>query len=118
MIESEIALRNLDDILGVPGLDGVYVGPNDLALSMGQVPNASVLSDEAKAVLLKVKDAAHARGRAAGAYCGTAATAGDLAREGFDLVTPGNDVVLLREAASRRLGEFRERLSPRHTVGA
>ena len=117
MIESETALQNLDEILGVPGLDGVYVGPNDLALSMGQVPRVTGPSDEVKAALLMVKDAAHARGLAAGAYCGTAATAGDLVREGFDLVTPGNDVALLREAACQRLGELRERCPP-HAVGA
>ena len=35
MIETAEALANIDDILGVPGIDAVYVGPSDLAVSMG-----------------------------------------------------------------------------------
>lgn len=35
MIETREALRNLDAILGVEGIYGVYVGPSDLGLSLG-----------------------------------------------------------------------------------
>ncbi len=34
-IETALALRNRDEILAVPGLDAVFIGPNDLSLSMG-----------------------------------------------------------------------------------
>ncbi len=34
-IESVPAMRNLDQLLGVPGLDGVFIGPHDLSISMG-----------------------------------------------------------------------------------
>ena len=36
MIETREAVANLDAILSVEGLDGVYVGPNDLSLSLGK----------------------------------------------------------------------------------
>ena len=36
MIETAEAVENLDDILETPGLDAVYVGPSDLAVSMGE----------------------------------------------------------------------------------
>ena len=107
MIESRAGVAELEDILGVPGLDGVYLGPNDLALSMGQMATPA-MSPEVKATMLHVKDVAHAHGKAVGAYCTTAAAAVELAGEGFDLIAPGSDVVLLKEAASRRVGEVRD----------
>ena len=38
MIETMEAIENLDAILSTPGLDGVYIGPTDLALTMGKPP--------------------------------------------------------------------------------
>ena len=38
MIETEEALQNLDDIMSTPGVDGVYIGPADLAYALGLVP--------------------------------------------------------------------------------
>lgn len=38
MIETSTALAQLDEILAVPGVDGVYVGPVDLSLSLGLPP--------------------------------------------------------------------------------
>ena len=38
MIETREAVKNLDEILSVKGLNGIYVGPSDLSLSMGKPP--------------------------------------------------------------------------------
>ena len=38
MIETEQALENLDGIMSTPGLDGIYIGPADLSLSLGCAP--------------------------------------------------------------------------------
>ena len=38
MIETAEALANLDQILAVDGIDGIYVGPGDLAVSLGVEP--------------------------------------------------------------------------------
>jgi 4-hydroxy-2-oxoheptanedioate aldolase len=38
MIETEEAVRNLDDIMSTPGLDAIFVGPSDLSVSMGHSP--------------------------------------------------------------------------------
>ena len=38
MIETQAGLKNLESILSVKGLDGVYVGPSDLSLAMGKPP--------------------------------------------------------------------------------
>ena len=34
-IESQAAVDNLDAILGVPGIDAIFVGPNDMSISLG-----------------------------------------------------------------------------------
>ena len=38
MIETKEALDNLDEIMSTPGLDGVYIGPADLSLAIGEKP--------------------------------------------------------------------------------
>ena len=38
MIETQEAIDNIDAILDVPGISGIYVGPSDLGLSLGLVP--------------------------------------------------------------------------------
>lgn len=38
MIETKQAVDNLESILDVPGIDGIYVGPSDLAFSLGLTP--------------------------------------------------------------------------------
>ena len=35
MIETKQAIENLNDILSVKGIDGIYIGPNDLGISLG-----------------------------------------------------------------------------------
>ena len=38
MIETVEAIANLDDILAVPGIDAIYVGPADLSITLGLPP--------------------------------------------------------------------------------
>jgi 4-hydroxy-2-oxoheptanedioate aldolase len=40
MVETRSALEHLDAILAVPGVDAIYVGPNDLSLALGQRPGS------------------------------------------------------------------------------
>jgi len=99
MIESREALDAVDAIAAVPGLDGLYVGPNDLALALGSPPGRTPPPPEVERAWERVLAAAHGHGIAAGSFCPDAATAARLARLGYDLVTPGNDAMLLRAAA-------------------
>lgn len=108
MVESRTALDNLEEIVGVSGLDGIYVGPNDLALSLGVPPATNPVAPEVTQALAKIRIAAHAAGIAVGAYCADARMARELADDGFDLVTPGNDMVILREGVSSRVAAIRD----------
>jgi len=109
MIESATALENLDEILDTPGLDAVYVGPNDLALSLGERPGAVSPAPVVLAALERVATRARAAGRWAGAFAGDAALARRQAEMGFHLVTPGNDVGILGQAIAERIAAVRGR---------
>ncbi len=54
-IETEEGARNLDEILSVPGLDGIYVGPGDLSLSMGVTPSMAPRDPRVLAVMADVR---------------------------------------------------------------
>lgn len=102
MIETAPALAQIERILDVDELDGIYVGPSDLGLALGlgsQAWEAPALRDATAHVLA----AARRRGKYAGIFASTPAMAREVAGMGFDLVTPGNDVQLLRQAAAQRL---------------
>lgn len=108
MVESKSALEHLEEIVATPGLDGVYVGPNDLAMSVGERP-AGRFGPVVLSALRRVAEVAHARGVWVGAFCGGGAPqALDLLELGYDLVTPGNDIALLRDAAAQRVSAVQE----------
>ncbi len=99
MIETTKALANLDEILSVPGLNGIYVGPGDLSLSMGYAPTL----DPDAPVVLEAMESIRSRTRAAGLIAGvhtdSAKTALKRFDEGFQFCTILNDARLLAAAA-------------------
>ncbi|NYJ07236.1 HpcH/HpaI aldolase family protein [Petropleomorpha daqingensis] len=105
MVESATALADLDAVLAVEGIDGVYVGPGDLSLSLG------LTGADRRAELREVLSSIIARARAAGvpvgvhAYSGT--DAGGYAAEGATIVTVAADAVALGEAVRDHLGVAR-----------
>ncbi len=92
MIETKEALEKLDEILDTPNLDGVYIGPADLSLSVGEEPGFDK-SENTKAYkeILRILEAAKKRNLLAGIHNGTAEYAEKMIKSGFDLVTVGSD---------------------------
>jgi len=106
MVEMATALDDLDAILALDGLDGIYVGPGDLSLSLGL--SGDEHRDELRAVLSSII----ARAVAAGVPVGVHAYSGEDARayadEGATLVTVAVDTVTLGDAMSRHLDLARD----------
>ena len=96
MIETVAALADLDAILATPGLDGIYVGPNDLAIEMGHGPANEHTEYAVIAAVERARKACVDRGLIADIFCSDGPAAARRAKEGFDLVTPGNDAALFR----------------------
>lgn len=100
MIETREALDNLDAILDTPGLDGIYVGPNDLAIELGCAPRNEHDDPAVVSAIARAREGAARRGQVAGIFCSDGPAAAGRAAEGFHLVTPGNDAALLRGTLS------------------
>ena len=96
-VESVRALQSLDEILKVEGIDGVFVGPADLAASMGHLGNPS------HPEVVSAIDDALARTRAAGRAPGILATNRVLARryqeKGAQFIALGVDTLALAAGA-------------------
>ncbi len=101
MIETAEAIANLDAIAATPGLDGLFVGPIDLALSMGHGPSPNLAAPVVEA-MGKVVAAARTHGIIAGA-----ATMPDNAKEMLDLgmgfLSLGADAGFLRRGAASEI---------------
>jgi 4-hydroxy-2-oxoheptanedioate aldolase len=108
MIEHIDTIPRLDEIAAAPGIDGFYIGPSDLAVSMG-LPPGSVQKDEGHgAACQAVLDAARRAGLVAGIHCGSAAEAGERFKQGFLFAPIASDASLLANGAKTALDYFRQ----------
>lgn len=102
MIETAEGVANLEDIIATAGLDGVYIGPGDLALSLtGRRYRVGLDREEPELieVIQNILRKTHEAGLRACLHTGSAAYAAKAVGWGFDLVTLNNDVKLLSDAA-------------------
>lgn len=99
MVETREALERVDEIAATPGLDGIYTGPSDLALSLGLTPTLEIREDEHAEAIERVRDACARNGIAAGIHSPSGEWARRHAEAGFDMVTVATDAALLGGAA-------------------
>jgi len=107
MIETQQALDNLEAILDVPGIDGIYVGPSDLGLSLGMAPKLDREEPEILKIYERLLNETSKRGIAAGLHNATGAYANRMVKMGFKLVTIANEVSLMVLAARAAVKEAR-----------
>jgi 4-hydroxy-2-oxoheptanedioate aldolase len=106
MIETVEAMRNLDEILGVQGVDAIYVGPADLSASLGLKPqnnDGENLFDDALATI-------SAACKRAGVIPGIHTTAPLVARrveQGFRMITVTSDLLAMRSQLKADLAAAR-----------
>jgi len=118
MIETSEALENLDEILSVKGLDGVYIGPSDLSISLGKGPGADHTDDFRLGVIMNILKAAKRRGIKAGIHTASPGYAKRMRSEGFDFVTVMGDARLLTAAAKAAVAEMRDGAAPAKAAAA
>lgn len=94
-IETLGALEDLDTLLALPGLGGVFVGPNDLGWALGHGPGSDREEPELVALFQDIARRVRAAGRLAGIHCGSPDHARRMADAGFRLITIGSDASLL-----------------------
>ena len=101
MVETATALDDLDAVLGVEGLDGIYVGPGDLSLSLAL--NAADRSADLRDVLSSIISRAVSAGVPVGVHAYNGEDAASYAAEGATIVTVAVDSVSLGEVMTRHL---------------
>ena len=112
MVETSVGLENVEQIAATGGVDGIYVGPSDLALSLGLPPTLDVVEPAHVEAVAKIKDACKRHGIAAGIHTASAEASRRHAEAGFDMITAGTDATFLAEAARTRLATVRGEGAP------
>lgn len=106
MIETPGGLDALDDIAHVPGLDGLFAGPSDIASSLGRAPRMDTDDDVVLAALSRIAHSAVSAGIMAGLACESAAYARRMHAEGYRLFVTGSDLRLMTAASKQLLAGF------------
>jgi 4-hydroxy-2-oxoheptanedioate aldolase len=112
MIETTQALAGLDEILSVPGLDAVYVGPADLANSMGKPPGFDQEEPSVVEAIRTIVAAAKRHGVRAGLHCGAPAYAKKAIGWGFDFTTLLSDARLMTMKGQEIVAAMKDRPAP------
>ena len=94
-IESVQAVENAEAIMAVPGVDGCWVGPADLALSMGIHPRDAANNERHQQALERVIQACRNTGKIPGFAAAGPEDAARRAQQGFQYLTSGSDVGFL-----------------------
>ncbi|MCM2131288.1 4-hydroxy-2-oxoheptanedioate aldolase [Larsenimonas rhizosphaerae] len=104
-IETRQGLENLDEIAGVDGVDGVFIGPADLSASLGHRgnPGHKAVQSAIEEGLTRIQTA----GKAAGILSADKALARRYLELGATFVAVGVDTSLLMGALTARAGEFK-----------
>lgn len=89
-------LENIDEILGMDGVDGIFIGPFDLSIALG-IPGDFANERHINAVA-HVLDVCKKHGKLAIMFCGTPEAANGYFKQGFDSVTMSLDISVLADA--------------------
>jgi 4-hydroxy-2-oxoheptanedioate aldolase len=100
MIESALALDRVEEIAAVPGLNQLFIGPNDLSLSLGTTVDEML---EDGSALARIAAAAKANGLTVGAYGGNPAMAERFRAHGISCLVIATDGWLVAQGAEAAL---------------
>ncbi len=105
-VETRQGLDNLDAILAVEGVDAVFIGPADLAASLGHLGDSA--HPEVRAAIEDALQRIRASGKAAGVFVTDPALAAKYRGLGASFIAVGADTSLLRNAALKVATAFRD----------
>lgn len=100
------SVENADTIFSVPGIDAIFVGPNDLAASMrskdGKPPSGEATTRAMKHILETCKK----YGVAAGVHCGSAAEAQVRIDEGWQFIAIASELKMMLNGAAHEVQQL------------
>jgi len=110
-IETAEAIANLDEILDVPGIDAVYVGPSDLAMALGSQPRAGQNDSKVVEAKNKIIETCKRHGIPGGIHTPSAAVALQMIADGYQFVTIASDDRFLMTSAQAEVSAMRKGLA-------
>ena len=109
MIETKESLENLNEIMTTPGLNGIYIGPADLSLAIGEEPSFDKPEgDKVYDTIMKILDHAKKNKIVAGIHNMSADYAQKMINKGFQLVTVGSDQRFMAAGAKEAISKFKQ----------
>ncbi len=103
MVETREGVENVGEIASTPGLDGIYIGPADLALGLGLAPDLDKEEPEHVAAVEKILIACQQNNIVPGIQCGSGKAAYKQVEKGFRMVTFFKDSAILPVSAEQEL---------------
>ena len=103
MIETRMALDNVDAIAATPGIDALFVGPYDLSTALSGGKAQDIDAPEVNQAIDAICAAAKKAGKIPGIYCRDAERALAMAKRGFRFLAVGSDNGLVRESAAAQV---------------
>ncbi len=107
------AVESADEIYAVPGVDAVFVGPNDLTASMRKPDGTPPTKAEMEATLTRIREAATRQGLPCGLHVTSFADAKRRIDEGWQFIAVGSELKLMLDAAT----QLAHQLNPERAAG-
>lgn len=104
MLETWKAVEDADAILSVPGIDAVFIGPNDLAASMGLPLGLDNAHPDHVAAVSAIREACERHGVPPGIHCASPEAVNARMAEGFKWIALSSDAGLMSGAAAEQIG--------------
>lgn len=105
MVETAAGLAAIDDICTVDGLSGIYVGPADLAISLGHPPAQAWAQQEVLDAVGHIQRTTVSAGLISGIHANTGTLGRAAAERGFQMITLASESQALRRGAEAHLAE-------------
>jgi 2-dehydro-3-deoxyglucarate aldolase/4-hydroxy-2-oxoheptanedioate aldolase len=105
-VETPTAVDNLDEILSVDGVDGLFIGPMDLATNMGHLGDPR--HQRVQSTIAKIEEQTLGTGKVLATISGSWEQAQQLYDKGYQMVMLMADGVSLAKLAARTVAQFRE----------
>jgi len=110
MIETKEALQELDKIMSTPGLDGIYIGPADLSLAIGEKPGFDKPEGHPTyEQILNILNHAKKNNIVAGIHNATPEYARKMINIGFQIVTVGSDKIFMSDGAKSTVSKIKNK---------
>lgn len=105
-VETQAALAEIEAIAAVEGVDGLFIGPSDLAADFGHLGNPK--HPEVQAAISEAAKRIRAAGKSAGTLAGSLDDVEALFAMGFNFVAAGSDLGILARNAEKIAAMFRQ----------